>query len=283
MAKSNSHWNILRLFTFTIAAILIAAASLTAAQLQKDTLEAWDEYVRVTEERINQELGSSQAFFIQDRQGPRKAAADRKAVLTGEIVVAKMKKASPGGSKISVPGGTIQHWRGSVFIPNVTLEHLLAELRNPAAKTHRQEDVLESRLLERGDDFVRVYLKLRRSNIVTVTYNTEHLVHYRHHSDRQALSRSIATKIAELEHANTPAEREKPEGVDRGFLWRLNSYWRYQQVESGVLVECESLSLSRGIPVVLGLFVRPVVNKVARQSMVRTLASMRERFADQVG
>ena len=246
MAKSNSQWNILRFLAFTIAAILIAAPSLTAAQLQKDTLEAWDEYVRVTEERINQELGSPQGFFVQDLQGTRKATADRKAVLTGEIVVARMKTAKEGGKKISVPGGTIQHWCGSVFIPNVTLEHLLAELRKPVAETHRQEDVLESRLLERGDDFVRVYLKLRRSNIVTVTYNTEHLVYYRHHSDRQALSRSIATKIAELEHANTPAEREKPEGADRGFLWRLNSYWRYQQVEGGVMVECESFNPEPG-------------------------------------
>ncbi len=45
--------------------------------------------------------------------------------------------------------------------------------------------------------------------------------------------------------ANGLAKREKPEGKDRGFLWRLNSYWRYQQVDGGVLVECESLTLSR--------------------------------------
>ena len=28
-------------------------------------------------------------------------------------------------------------------------------------------------------------------------------------------------------------------------MWRLNSYWRYKQIDDGVLVEIESLTLSR--------------------------------------
>jgi len=34
-------------------------------------------------------------------------------------------------------------------------------------------------------------------------------------------------------------------GDDRGFLWRLNAYWRYEQVAGGVIAECESITLSR--------------------------------------
>jgi len=63
----------------------------------------------------------------------------------------------------------------------------------------------------------------------------------------------------------------------------LNSYWRYQQVDGGVLVECESLTLSRGVPAILAPFVKPIISGVARESMKRTLTSMRDRFATTEG
>ena len=68
------------------------------------------------------------------------------------------------------------------------------------------------------------------------------------------------------------------EGDDHGYLWRLNSYWQYQQVEEGVVVELESLTLSRDIPYVFRPFVRPLVDRVARESIRRTLESLRARL-----
>ena len=70
-----------------------------------------------------------------------------------------------------------------------------------------------------------------------------------------------------------------PEGDDRGFMWRLNSYWRYKQVDDGVLVEVESLTLSRELPAIVGPLIRPIVNSTARESIARTLTSMRARFS----
>ncbi len=263
-----------------IVIIMGAADSpVMAAELQKKTLTAWDEYVRLTEERITKELNSSSGFLAQDFQAVPKAQMERDAALSGQILVEKMKTLNPRGRKIKVPAGTIHHWRGSVFIPDVDLESVLAQVRNPAQQKDLQEDVLESRILEESDDSLRLYLKLVRSKIVTVTYNTEHLVEYQRHGEGLASSRSIATKVAELEDAGTPAEREKPEGKDHGFLWRMSSYWRYQQVDGGVLVECESLTLSRGVPVILLPFVKSIITGVARESMQRTLSSMRDRFS----
>ena len=80
--------------------------------------------------------------------------------------------------------------------------------------------------------------------------------------------------IAELADAGSPAEREKPIGQDRGFMWRLHSYWRYQQTDAGVIVECESVSLSRSIPRAVRWMATPIVNRTARQVMTRTLTSM---------
>jgi len=189
-----------------------------------------------------------------------------------------MAAVGPGGGRIAVPDGMIHHWRGSVYIPGVTLEDVLSRIANPTMEEARQEDVLDAAVLERGPHSLRLYLKLQRSKLVTAVYHTEHLVEYERLSQRRAVSRSVAVKIAELENPNTQWEREKPPGRDRGFLWRLNSYWRYEQMPSGVLVECESLSLSRTVPAILEYWIRPLIDKVAAESMQRTLESMRQRL-----
>jgi hypothetical protein len=111
-------------------------------------------------------------------------------------------------------------------------------------------------------------------------YNTEHDVRYQRQDVDRASSSSRATKIAELVNAGSPLEREKPVGQDRGFLWRLNSYWRYEQVEGGVIVECESVSLSRNVPAAGRFFLGRVINGVARESMERTLVSLKDRLVD---
>ena len=115
----------------------------------------------------------------------------------------------------------------------------------------------------------------RDAGIITATYNTEHAVEYTRVSPERASSRSISTKIAEIAGAGTPQEREKPPGEDHGFLWRLNAYWRFEQSGNGVLIECESVSLSRSVPLVVRPVVGPIANRIARESLARTLRSLR--------
>jgi hypothetical protein len=74
-----------------------------------------------------------------------------------------------------------------------------------------------------------------------------------------ATGRSVATSIREVG------------GDDHGFLWRLNSYWKYRQAGTGVLVELESISLSRSIPAIIRPLAMPVVHQIARESLARTL------------
>lgn len=255
-----------------------SVAQLQAEELRSETIHAWDQYVLLTEKRIGKELYSGKGFLAQDFQEPAAAQADRELVLSGRIPLRKMNTKTPAGKDIQVPGGMIYHWRGSVFIPGVTLDSVLEGVQNLDDKDFKQADVLESRVLKRDGDSFHIFLKLARSRIITVTYNTEHIALYRRHARGRASSRSISTKIAELISAGTPDEREKPPGRDRGFLWRLNSYWRYQAVEGGVVVECEALTLSRSIPALVSLFARPLIEGVAKESMNRTLASLRERL-----
>jgi hypothetical protein len=254
-----------------------AAVSVHAADLHPDTLKAWHASVERAERRIAEELSSSKGFLALDFQDPLRAARERKAVLSGEIPT-KQVPTDLNGESIRVPDGMIHHWRGSVLIPNVTLNFVLSRIKNPTAEDTRQEDVLDSRVLERTPDRLKLYLKLQRSKIVTVMYNTEHLVQYKWDGADRASSRSIATKIAEIERLSGNLEKEKPEGHDRGFLWKMNSYWRYQQVEGGVIVELESMTLSRSIPSFLQPIARPIIDSIARESMERTLQSTRARL-----
>jgi hypothetical protein len=55
----------------------------------------------------------------------------------------------------------------------------------------------------------------------------------------------------------------------------LNSYWRYEQRGDGVLVEVESVSLSRDVPAIVRRVAMPIIDRVARESMYRTLDALR--------
>lgn len=257
---------------------LCSAPTAEAAELKPETVKAWRSYVAVTEKRIEKELQSDKYFLNIDFQSKDDVTHERKCLREGKVTIKEMKSTGNESRETSVPGGLIHHWRGSIFITGVDLDFILSRVKNPESADMAQEDVLESRVLERFPDGLKLYLKLQRKKIVTVVYNTEHHIRFRHHGAKRASSSSVATKIAEVERLEGNMEREMPEGEDHGFLWRMNSYWRYEQTEGGVIVECESLTLSRTIPRPLGLMIRPIINRIARESLERTLESMRTRM-----
>lgn len=260
------------------AECVLASARVEAAVLRPHTLQAWNTYVAAQERRMAMEMHPARGFLALDFQTAAAAAQERRRIMNGEICITQVAAENLEMERLRVPDGTIHHWRGSMFVPGVSLDFLLYRVQHPELETTRQEDVLESRVLERSPAHMKIYLKLQRSHLVTVVYNTEHRVEFSRHDSRSASSRSVATKIAEVERLQANREREKPEGHDRGFLWKMNSYWRYQQVPGGVIIECESITLSRGIPFLLGAMVRPVIKSIARESLQRTLESLRRRL-----
>jgi hypothetical protein len=125
---------------------------------------------------------------------------------------------------------------------------------------------------------MKVAVRVHRKLILSAVFDTEHEVTFERHGASRASSWSRATKIVEIAEAGTPKERPKGEKEDRDLLWKWHAYWRYEQAESGVLVECESVTLSRPVPMLLKPIAGPLVNKVARESMERSLIALRERF-----
>lgn len=172
---------------------------------------------------------------------------------------------APYGETVNIAGGTIHDWHGSTWIRGTTVGAIVFALTHPGTPPP-QEDVLESRVLARSGNTLDLYLKLVRRTIMTVTYDTEHRVTFMRHSPELATSRSVSTSIVEAG------------GADHGFLWKLNSYWRYSQIGPNVFVEVESLSLSRDVPMVLKPVASPLISRIARESMERTLAALRAFF-----
>ncbi len=250
-----------------------ASSRATAAPLTPETEQAWAAYVAATEARIAGELASPRGFLASDFTPD--ARTDRARAVSGEVPLSEMQTRDSGGEPFRVPGGSITHWRGHVFVPGVELDGLLARAQHPSEQGPFQPDVLALRILGRRPDGLTLFIKMRRQKIVTVTYNSEHELTYRREGPTRASSRSVATRIAEVVQT-AEGERELSQSDDHGFLWRLNSYWRYEEVDGGVLVELESLSLSRDIPLGLGVLARPLVSRVARESMERTLIFFRQ-------
>jgi hypothetical protein len=254
------------------AAIVLMTVTVTAAaepaeepaELKSAAGQAWQDYIRDVESRRAREIAARSA-----KEPGTTNARPGTGTGTGAVSVTPLGENGTDGSVEIAGGALIHHWRGRVVIPGVTLDDVLRQVR----RAPRQSDVLAAKILEDRGDTLRVYLKLTRKELITVTYNTEHLVELTHHGPGRASSRSVATKIAELADAGTPREREKPAGSDLGLLWKLNAYWWYEEVPGGVLVECESLSLSRGIPFLLKPFASGTVDRIARESMARTLTT----------
>jgi putative flippase GtrA len=217
-----------------VAAVLVIGGSSPAGatELTPGAVAAWDKYVAATEASLpHHELDAPLS--------------------------------EPQGRTIDVDGATIHEWRGSILVRGVTVNQLIDALLNPGGV--KQDDVAESRLLERHGDSLRIYLKLVRRMIVSVTYDSEHDVQYVRRSPTFATSRSVATRLVETG------------GADRGFLWRLNSYWRYRQSGNDVQVDVVSVSLSRDIPWAVRPIATPIINRIGRESMNRTLETVRQR------
>jgi hypothetical protein len=263
-----------------VCAAVFGGALLNAAggglpALAGTTTTGWRGYVQATEARRRAEATRAAGFLAADFDPA--GVRDRATALGGGVAIARMQARGPAGASIDVPGAAVHHWRGVVLIPNTTLDAVMRRVGDGTA-VGRQEDVLEARVLERNGSRLRVFLKVQRRKIVTVTYNTEHDVVVERITPARGASTSVATRIAELADVGTASEHEVTAGEDRGFLWRLNAYWRYEQVDGGVLAECESITLSRPVPWVVRSLVNPLVEGAARESMERTLIGLRDRL-----
>lgn len=250
------------------AALLLVCVTVQGAELKPGTLAAFDRYSASVERRIQAQLSRGELMWI-DGQPQREAFYER--LRRGELVI---ESALAPGAK--APDGLIHHWVGAVFVPGATLKQTLAVVQD-YDRHHKlyHPEIIASKLISRDGDRFRVFLRMKKKKVITVVLNTEHDAQFFPLDDARVHSRSYSTRIAEVEDSDQPDGPEKQPGAGHGFLWRLNSWWRFHEKDSGVYIECESASLTRDIPTGLGWMIRPFVSELPKEALTATLNSTR--------
>jgi hypothetical protein len=259
----------------TIAAVLLASCAVRAVDLKPETDAAFNRYVQLSAQRMQGDLRSGRFLWVDGLPTEQRQEVYER-LKRGEVVTQKMETLD-GGASIPVLGGLIHHWIGVVFIPRAGLLQTLALLQNYDEHSRIYAPrVVRSKLIQHNGDDFKVFLRLRDTNIVTVVLDTEYDVHYVRMDHGRACSQSYSTRVAEVESSGQRDEHEKPVGHDNGYLWRLNSYWRFWERDGGVYVQLEAISLTRDIPDGLGWLVRPYITSIPRELLVFTLNRTRD-------
>jgi hypothetical protein len=264
-----------RALTGILGAALLLAAPANAADLEPKTVEAFNRYVQLTEARMDSQTARTGPFLWVDTLPPERRTAAYAQLKEGKVVIERL-ETFDNKKSIDVPGGLIHHWIGTVFIPGATLAQTLSlEQDYDHHQDYFRPDVVRSRILRHnGGDFL-VLLRFYKKKIITSILDTEHEVHYITADSTHASSRSHTTRIQEVDNAGKSDERLLPEGQDRGFLWRMNTYWRFEEKDGGTYVESQSISLTRDIPAGLGFLVGSFVSSIPHESLSFTLTTTR--------
>jgi hypothetical protein len=251
--------------------VSLAAPPARASELRPETVEAFDRYVHASEARMDDDLRDGNFLFMDSLPGERRDKIYAQ-VRQEDLFIEQLHTLADDGRPIHIPGGLIHHWIGIAFIPNGSFARTLDVLQD--YKKYGQiykPDVRRSELLEQDGDVWKVYLQMYKKSLVSVVLNgnfdaSEHLL-----SSARAEIRSYSTRIAEVRDPEGPNMEELPVGKDHGYLWRLYSYWRIEEKDSGVYLQVESIVLSRTIPPLTAWLVDPIVRDLSRAVIANLL------------
>jgi hypothetical protein len=221
-----------------------------------ETTEAFERYVRNTASGLVALPRGCEVFLWAG------SAEERLRLRQGKILSQPRRRRGD----VPVPSGLIHDWVGAIFIPSARVEDVLNVVRdyNRHQTTYRPE-VVESWIVSQSGDEYKVHLRLLKRKGITVVLDTEHKIQYEKLGTTCWQSRSESTSIREVQNP----------GKDHGFMWRVNSYWRFHEGDGGTYVECEVVSLSRSVPGILARLIDPIVRQLPQQSMADTLGETR--------
>src|SRR5580704_7426151 len=144
----------IRVKVLVLVAVLAAAyISASAEQLKPETIAAFNHYVELTE----QQMATAPLLQVEGLR-PLERDAEFARLKAGEVITDRL-QTRDHGQPISVPGGMIHHWMGTIFIPGVTLDQTLAFLQDYDNQyKFYAPDVQRSKLIERDGDHFKVFL-----------------------------------------------------------------------------------------------------------------------------
>lgn len=262
-------------FELTLLAAVAPGLS-SAAELHSDTLRAWEKYIANADARMQARLDDRQPFLWTDE-----AAGRSTRLRQGEILVAPVR----GHGSRSVVGGLIHDWIGAVFIPNATLEGVLAVVHDyDRYKEFYKPVVADSKVFActPTDQYFSMVWQ-RKVLFVDAAIQSQYRAHDFALDGRHGYSIINTTQVREIEGYGHSQERLLEPGQGNGFIWRLHSIARYEERDGGVYLELEAIALTRDIPASLGWLVHSVVNHLSINSLTTSLRQTRDAVDSLVG
>jgi hypothetical protein len=253
-------WRLIILFVFATAPGQVAGEPAPAA------IGAFNTYFGVVESRLAQQHRSQNGFLAPVASGPENEMRLRR----GELIVEKLTPAT--GAEL--PGAMLHHWRGTAFAPGAKaadFERLMKDFN--AYPQHFSPQVVQAKILSQQGDHFQASMRVRQKHVITVVMDTSYDITFGRLDALHGYSISRSTRIAEIDSPGTSRERALNSGEEHGFLWRLNTYWSYEERDGGLYMQIESVSLTRSIPTGLGWAIGPFVESVPRESLEFTLRS----------
>lgn len=248
--------------------VLAAPPAAKPWDLKQQTVDAWDAYVHRAVARMKARL-TDDAFLWSDE-----TPAIRQRVRQGEIVVSPMR----GNGRTAVPRGLIHHWIGAVYIPNASLDDVLAVVHDyDRYKDFYKPTVADSKCLACAESphvyFLRLFKKVM---FVTSVTDVEYESPIFRLDDRRSYSLAWSTSVREVQDYGKPTESRGSPGHGNGYVWRMYSISRYQQRDGGIYMELEALALSRDIPISYRWLVSPIISQLSRSELSMSLAQSRD-------
>jgi hypothetical protein len=255
-----------RTFFVICGVLILVGPGCFAEEPAADATSAFNSYVGEVELRLGQQHRSRDGFLA----AAGSAAENEMRLRRGELIVEQIR--TSGGA--ALPGAMLHHWRGTAFAPGATaadFERLMKDFN--AYPQYFSPQVLQARVVTQKDDRLQALMRVRQRHVITVVMDTVYDVNFGRLDEQHGYSVSRSTRISEIESPGTGGERVLSAREEHGFLWRLNTYWSYEEQDGGLSMQIESVSLTRSIPRGLGWVVQPFVESVPRESLEFTLRS----------
>jgi hypothetical protein len=253
-----------RLQTAGAVLLLTIAAGLAAEEPTPKSLAGFQTYVSHVDSRIATQDGSEDHFL---------APVDRARVRRGDVVTEQLTPAAG----LELPGALLHDWRGTAFFPGATTADFERVLRDFDAypKSYSPQVTRANALAQQGDRY-KVTMRVVQHHILTFVMDGTYDVTFGQLDAQHRYCVSRSTEISEISQAGTAQEHALSGGEEHGFLWRMNTYWNYEEGDGGLYIQIESVSLTRSIPVGLGWAIGPFVESVPRESLEFTLRATRD-------
>jgi hypothetical protein len=255
--KQRSMWQM-----YVVVCGLILSAGVPAlADAPPAAVSAFQAYVGRVDARLARQHASATEFIV----GAETPAVKDK-LQRGEFVTEKL---TPD---VEIPGALLHDWRGTAFVPGATAASFERLLRNFAEypKIYAPQVLSAKVTNERGDN-LQAMMRVQQKHVITVVMDTSYDVAFTRPDPKHGYSISRSTHVAEIASPGTSSEHALSANDEHGFLWKLNTYWTYEERDGGLYIQIESVTLTRSIPHGLGWAVKPFVESVPRESLEFTL------------